>query len=392
MTVRFGTEALRRAILGIYGVHPRYRGIARLRAMTARRFTITRFRQRARELLRWLWQKRRQPPATSPSQWIAGVYREVPVAGRFGRRLQRELKHHFYLPQGRSGSEQLPLIVMLHGCAQDATQFAAATRMNAAAQERGCALLYPEQSTRANTLRCWNWFEPEVLKGSGEAGLVARLVQDVLRRQPVDPQRVYAVGMSAGAALAGILTVRYSALFAACALHSGVMYGAASGASEAVRALRSGASASPRETARELRQTLGDSMSVVPTLIIHGQADATVNPRNADQLVEQRLALADLLLPDGNPARPASERQLQSGGRNYRQRDYFRNSVLVVRSILIDELAHAWSGGDPGQRFSDGAGPDASRLILDFLLNYRARVAKSPGSFPPGLDLATRVG
>jgi len=201
-----------------------------------------------------------------------------------------------------------------------------------------------------------------------------------------------AAGLSAGAALAGVLTIRYPALFAACALHSGVMYGAASSAGEAVLALRLGARTSPRETARELRQAPGASMGAMPTLIIHGQADATVNPRNGEQLVEQRLALADLLLPDGSPATPAAEQLIQSGGRNYRQRDYFRNSTLVVRNILIEGLAHAWSGGDPAQPFSDGAGPDASRLILDFLLQYRARAAKSSEDLPPGLGLATRVG
>jgi poly(hydroxyalkanoate) depolymerase family esterase len=360
--------------------------------MGAYRLNFAHLRQRAREILRRLWRQRRPSLSASPGQWVASVYRESPSTGRFGRRSHRELKYYFCLPEGRTAAGRSPLVVMLHGCTQDATQLAAATRMNAAAQELGCALLYPEQSTRANTLRCWSWFNPDVLKGGGEAGMVAHLVQDLLGRQPLDPRRVYVVGLSAGAALAGILTIRYPALFAACALHSGVMYGAASSAGEAVRALRSGASTSPRETARELQRALGASMGVVPTLIIHGQADTTVNPRNGEQLVEQRLALADLLLPDGSPAAPAAEQLILAGGRNYRQRDYFRNSTLVVRSILIEGLAHAWSGGDPAQRLSDGAGPDASRLILDFLLQYRAREVKSPEGFPPGLDLATGVG
>src|SRR5258706_439274 len=290
-------------------------GIAKLQPMSVPPLNFARLRQRAGEILLRLWRKRRPSLSASPSHWIAGVYRETPAAGRFGRRAQRELKYYCYLPEGRAAAGKLPLVVMLHGCAQDAMQFAAATRMNAAAQERGCTLVYPEQSTRANALRCWNWFSPEALKGDGEADLVARLVQDVLRRQPVDPQRVYVVGMSAGAALAGILAVHYPALFAGCAMHSGVMYGAASGASEAVRVLRSGSSASPLETAGTLRQTLGSSAGVVPTLIIHGQADTTVNPRNGEQLVAQRLALAGLLLPDGSPAEPAHERQFQSGGR-----------------------------------------------------------------------------
>jgi poly(3-hydroxybutyrate) depolymerase len=48
---------------------------------------------------------------------------------------------------------------------------------------------------------------------------------------------------------------------------------------------------------------------------------------------------------------------------------------LLVRSLLIDGLAHAWSGGDPQLPFNDGTGPDASVLILEFLLGQR--LAKS---------------
>jgi hypothetical protein len=32
----------------------------------------------------------------------------------------------------------------------------------------------------------------------------------------------------------------------------------------------------------------------------------------------------------------------------------------------VERLAHAWSGGAAGERFSDGDGPDASRMIWRF--------------------------
>src|ERR1017187_8600040 len=59
-------------------------------------------------------------------------------------------------------------------------------------------------------------------------GLIARLIDQVTERRPIDPRRVYVVGMSAGGAMACVLAVRHSRLFAACASHSGMMYGAAS--------------------------------------------------------------------------------------------------------------------------------------------------------------------
>ena len=47
---------------------------------------------------------------------------------------------------------------MLHGCTQSPDDFAAGTRMNAAAEEQTCFVLYPEQTVSANHSKCWNWF------------------------------------------------------------------------------------------------------------------------------------------------------------------------------------------------------------------------------------------
>lgn len=48
---------------------------------------------------------------------------------------------------------------MLHGCTQDADDFAAGTAMNKAAEKHGFYVLYPIQSRKANLQKCWGWFE-----------------------------------------------------------------------------------------------------------------------------------------------------------------------------------------------------------------------------------------
>jgi poly(3-hydroxybutyrate) depolymerase len=45
-------------------------------------------------------------------------------------------------------------------------------------------------------------------------------------------------------------------------------------------------------------------------------------------------------------------------------------AVRVARLVLIDRLAHAWSGGAAGQPFSDPQGPDASRLLWSFVARH----------------------
>jgi len=67
---------------------------------------------------------------------------------------------------------------MLHGCRQNAGTFAEGTRMNALADQHRFIVLYPEQSVRANPIRCWRWFHPDTLNGAGEAALIARIGEE----------------------------------------------------------------------------------------------------------------------------------------------------------------------------------------------------------------------
>jgi poly(hydroxyalkanoate) depolymerase family esterase len=326
--------------------------------------------QRWRRALRSSW--RRLPgAATLAGEWRAGLYEESAARKRFALRTQFKLHYHLYLPRDRLRNEQIPLLVMLHGCSQDAVAFAAGTRMNAIAQQHGCAVLYPEQNRTANARRCWNWFDRGVQRGQAEAGLIVRLVQGVMRREAIDGQRVYVAGMSAGAAMAELLALRFPGLFAASALHSGVMYAAAGSAGEALGVMSSGSTLSPTAVAHQLAADLGQDNTWAPALVIQGSTDSTVNPRNAGQIVALRLALAGMTGADEQPTAPTEEQHLDIGGRKVLQRDYSRNGTLLVRMLLIDGLGHAWSGGDAQQEFNDAAGPDASLLMIEFLLRHR---------------------
>jgi poly(hydroxyalkanoate) depolymerase family esterase len=304
------------------------------------------------------------------SRFLEAKFKDSRAAGPSGQDRRLELRYRLYLPSGSSRRDSLPLIVMLHGCKQDSASFAEGTRVNTLAEEHRCAVLYPEQSTRWNPLCCWNWFESASLAGQGEAALIAHLIDRVTERRPIDPRRVYVVGMSAGGAMACILAVRHSRLFSACAIHSGVMYGAASSPMQALDAMRSGPSAAAIEKARLLVCGAGESEVIVPTLVIHGDHDTTVNPANADQIIEQLKVRAEFIDPTAGALLLSGERRIESGGRTYRQQDYIQQGRNVLRKVLVEGLGHAWSGGDGRYEFNDANGPDASRLILDFVMQY----------------------
>jgi poly(hydroxyalkanoate) depolymerase family esterase len=324
------------------------------------------------------WFKRRigagrpyfRSPKTSRSRFLAGRFKD-PLSAPVLRPVQPlGLGYRLYLPSGSSRRDSLPLLVMLHGCGQDALSFAEGTRMNSLADARRCAVLYPEQSRGCNPLRCWNWFEPASIAGQGEAALLARLVEQVTARRPIDPQRVYAAGMSAGGAMACILALRHSRLFAACAIHSGVMCGAASSLMQAIEVMRSGPSDAAIVHARQVMSDAGESEVMVPALVIHGDRDTTVNPVNAHAIIEQFKVGDELIEPAGGRLLATDERRIVSGGRAYRQQDYARQGRVALRRVLVEGLGHAWSGGDPRHEFNDAGGPDASRLILDFVMQY----------------------
>ena len=107
--------------------------------------------------------------------------------------------YYVHVPPGASGP--LPLLVVLHGCAQDAAGIAAGSGLNALADAAGFAVAYPEQTSAGNRHGCWNWFDPAHQRpGGGEPALIAVITGEVVRgcaRCSGDPERVVGTGMSA---------------------------------------------------------------------------------------------------------------------------------------------------------------------------------------------------
>jgi poly(3-hydroxybutyrate) depolymerase len=99
-------------------------------------------------------------------------------------------QYRLYVPAG-AARDPLPLIVMLHGCTQDANDFAAGTQMNLHAQRHGCLVAYPVQPQQANPSKCWNWFKPgDQHRERGEPSLIAGITREIIATHNFDPARV----------------------------------------------------------------------------------------------------------------------------------------------------------------------------------------------------------
>lgn len=307
----------------------------------------------------------------------------------------RRMAYWLYLPksiaQPTAGektaalSKPMPLVVMLHGCQQTAVDFATATRMNALAQRKGFAVLYPQQSASADAHRCWHWFQRRTQQGQGDTGLLAQLMAQVQTRHGLDATRIYVAGLSAGAALAALLALRYPDTIAAIGLHSAPVFGVADSAIAAYRVMQYGAGAAAAEAAQAALGAvpLLSDKAGMPVILLHGQRDAVVRRINLDQLAQQ----FQIINAGGTTRAEPVHRSYpaRSGGRSPRRgwqtsTLYAGRKPQVVCCEIIG-LGHAWSGGDDSVAFSAREGPDAALMMWRFFTHHR-RTPITPGGAP----------
>ncbi|HEY4295842.1 MAG TPA: PHB depolymerase family esterase [Paraburkholderia sp.] len=251
--------------------------------------------------------------------------------------------------------EPVPLIVMLHGCTQNADDFAAGTRMNEMAERHGFIVAYPNQSQTANHSKCWNWFKPaDQQRDHGEPSLIAGITREVMTHYRVDPARVYVAGLSAGGAMADVMLKTSPDLYAAACVHSGLAYGCAKDLPSALAAMKGGKP--HRSDARAMPQR--------PLIVFHGDADTTVHPSNAAALVASFDAVSTTVNAPSAAANASGRR------REARVQRLVAANGVEAEYWSIRGAGHAWAGGSQHGSYTDPAGPDATAEMLRFFLAH----------------------
>jgi poly(3-hydroxybutyrate) depolymerase len=278
-------------------------------------------------------------------------------------------------------------------------------------------VLFPEtdrspQTVSLNPFGCWVWWARENQGRSGEPARIFGLVDAALRAAGMGDAPVFVAGLSSGAAMAAILGAVWPDRVAAVAAHAGVAYSAAevetpvvpawfrgvaedgssllsfsplnmmkmkAWASESLGALREAQDGADALAVKAIAARDG-AAGYAPVLVVHGELDPVVDPRNARQLVLQALQIADLAddgLDDQSVDTRADAKEEAPGAPDLygHTRWDWRDAAgrLAARFVRVRKLGHAWSGGHPAGSFTDPLGPDATELSLDFFTEVAAQ-------------------
>ncbi len=185
-----------------------------------------------------------------------------------------------------------PLVVAMHGCTQTAADYTN-VGWNALADKYKFYVLYPEQTTSNNQLRCFNWGgefgDPTNIKrGQGENESIKEMIDQMKTDHSIDSSRVFVTGFSGGGAQTSLMMAVWPEVFAAGATVAGIPYNCTTTFSEVSGCLKPGKTLSEQEWGDRVRAANPNYTGKYPRVAIwQGTADSVVDPNNTTQMLRQ---------------------------------------------------------------------------------------------------------
>jgi len=285
---------------------------------------------------------------------------------------------------------------MLHGCQTTAYEQMEASLYNPLADRQHFVVAYPDvdpiEATQPGiTQDCWQYPNPaDWERGQGDDAAVAGITREVMSRWHVDPQRVYLIGMSAGAFLTADMAATYPDLYAAVGENAGADF------EDWECTVQDEVTVPVNVTAYDAREAMGPRARIVPKIVIGGDADQAIPPACADKALQQSLRTDNLVI-GSNQTEPISlspatvEHDQKPGGYRYTVGDYVDQYGCVIgQRYLVHGMNHFWSGGssDPKWKYwTDPKGPSAAVASWAFFSRFTLANTSRPCAAAAGRHL-----
>ncbi len=270
----------------------------------------------------------------------------------------------FYYPQ-RKAKGPYPLVVAIHGCLQNAAEYAISTDWNKLADRYGFMVLYPEQNPHNNLMNCYNWMgkwwdKSNMQRGQGENGSIMQMVKYLQNKYPIDRSKIFVTGLSAGAVQTAIMLATWPDVFAGGAILAGVPFLCAEGLTKAMKCMKEGRQKRAKEWANLVQKGFKNHQGNYPKVAIwHGLKDEVVHPKNVSELVKQWGQIHFNRVP--------VPKSVKNGG--IKRSVYCKNQKPVLESYEIDQMGHAIAV-DPGEKIDQGGAANRFSQSVGIFSSY----------------------
>lgn len=251
------------------------------------------------------------------------------------------LNMYEYVPPGLPAGR--PLVVVLHGCTQTAQSMESAG-WNALADQYQFAVLYPEQTSANNPLKCFNWAgeygdTANLTRGQGENQSIISMIDYMHATHGTDDGKVFIMGFSAGGAFVPVMLATWPDRFAAAAIMEGIPYRCATSVQGAYNCQSPGVDKTALEWGNLVRAAFAFAGARPRVQIWQGANDTTVVPMNQTELAEQwtNVLGTDMTADETETIGSAATRKAYKVG-----------SQVVVEAYTVNGMAHAVAIGAEG--------------------------------------------